>query len=172
MLTQAHTAARKCSCHLPARAKCIRFQSGGTETLTPLRRAQGTRVQDGRAQFPYLGSSGLTAGRKGGSAEGIAVGVQVDKLAALMYILTSRFLGSSMVERPAVNRQVVGSSPTRGAIRRYRARCRLFSCPRAAEMAGLSNSHQARGVRVNNLGRKGVTAPLLSEDCPATGPHG
>ena len=30
-------------------------------------------------------------------------------------IVVSAFLGSSMVERPAVNREVVGSSPARGA---------------------------------------------------------
>ncbi len=31
-------------------------------------------------------------------------------------ILTTIFLGSSMVEHPAVNRRVIGSSPIRGAI--------------------------------------------------------
>lgn len=31
------------------------------------------------------------------------------------YLLVVRFLGSSMVEHAAVNRRVVGSSPTRGA---------------------------------------------------------
>jgi hypothetical protein len=35
-----------------------------------------------------------------------------------MYIVTKTFLDSSMVEHSAVNRVVVGSSPTRGAILR------------------------------------------------------
>ena len=36
------------------------------------------------------------------------------------------FLGSSMAEHSAVNRRVVGSSPTRGAILKKKANCLLF----------------------------------------------